>query len=94
MELDVFEKLEKRIGQVMDKLDRLREEKKQVAFSRSQTSGEIEQIRKICARLEEENQRLKAKLSKIDQINSQKELKIKKRLERLVEKLGLVDNLA
>lgn len=94
MQLEVLEKLEKKIGQALGRIDRLREENKQMSFSYNTMSIEVEEVKKISAKLEEENRRLKNKLSKSDQGKNQKELRIKKRIERLVEKLNLLESMA
>ena len=94
MQLEVLEKLEKKIGQALERIDRLREENKQMSSSYNTMSIEVEEAKKISAKLEEENRRLKDKLSKSDQGKNQKELRIKKRIERLVEKLNLLESMA
>ena len=94
MQLEVLEKLEKKIGQALERIDRLREENKQMSSSYNTMSIEVEEVKKISAKLEEENRRLKGKLSKSDQGKDQKELRIKKRIERLVEKLNLLESMA
>ena len=94
MQLEVLEKLEKKIGQALGRIDRLREENKQMSSSYNTMSIEVEEVKKISAKLEEENRRLKDKLSKSDQGKNQKELRIKKRIERLVEKLNLLESMA
>ena len=94
MQLEVLEKLEKKIGQALERIDRLREENKQMSSSYNTMSIEVEEVKKISAKLEEENRRLKDKLSKSDQGKNQKELRIKKRIERLVEKLNLLESMA
>lgn len=93
MQLETFDKLEKKIGQVLKAMDRLKEENKQLSSSYSELRVGIGGMKKTSGELEEENRKLKEKLSRIEQTRTQREMRIKAKLEKLVERLGALEGL-
>ncbi|HEX9917062.1 MAG TPA: hypothetical protein VGB16_04930 [candidate division Zixibacteria bacterium] len=94
MQLETFDKLEKKINLVLKAMDRLKEENKQLSSSYSELRVGIGGMKKTSGELEEENRKLKEKLSRIEQTRTQREMRIKAKLEKLVERLGALEGLS
>jgi FtsZ-binding cell division protein ZapB len=94
MQLETFDKLEKKISLVLKTMDRLKEENKQLSSSYSELRVGIGGMKKTSGELEEENRKLKEKLSRIEQTRTQREMRIRAKLEKLVERLGTLESLS
>jgi FtsZ-binding cell division protein ZapB len=87
MQLENFEKLEEKITRAIKIIDKLRQENQQISSSYSGLANQICQFEEKTKNLSLENERLKKEGD-----FKQKEEKIRRQLEKLLEKLTFVEN--
>lgn len=92
MQLENFEKLEEKINRAIKIIDKLRQENQQISSSYSGLANQIYQFEERTKSLSLENERLKRELKEVEGNLQQKEEKIRKQLEKLLEKLTFVEN--
>ena len=92
MQLENFEKLEEKITKTIKIIDKLRQENQQISSSYSGLADQIRQFEEKTKNLSLENERLKKQLKEKEGDFKQKEEKIRRQLEKLLEKLTFVEN--
>ncbi len=92
MQLENFEKLEEKITRVIKIIDKLRQENQQISSSYSGLANQICQFEEKTKNLSLENERLRKELKEKEGDFKQKEEKIRRQLEKLLEKLTFVEN--
>jgi FtsZ-binding cell division protein ZapB len=92
MQLENFEKLEEKITRAIKIIDKLRQENQQISSSYSGLANQICQFEEKTKNLSLENERLKKELKEKEGDFKQKEEKIRRQLEKLLEKLTFVEN--
>jgi FtsZ-binding cell division protein ZapB len=92
MQLENFEKLEEKITRAIKIIDRLRQENQQISSSYSGLTNQICQFEEKTKNLSLENERLKKELKEKEGDFKHKEEKIRRQLEKLLEKLTFVEN--
>jgi FtsZ-binding cell division protein ZapB len=92
MQLENFEKLEEKITKAIKIIDKLRQENQQISSSYSGLTDQICQFEEKTKNLSLENERLKKELKEKEGDFKHKEEKIRRQLEKLLEKLIIVEN--
>jgi FtsZ-binding cell division protein ZapB len=92
MQLENFEKLEEKITKAIKIIDKLRQENQQISSSYSGLADQICRFEEKTKNLSLENERLKKELKEKEGDFKQKEEKIRRQLEKLLEKLTFVEN--
>jgi len=92
MQLENFERLEEKITKVIKIIDKLKQENQQISSSYSGLANQIYQFEKKTKNLSLENERLKKELKDKEGDFKKKEEKIRRQLEKLLEKLTFVEN--
>jgi len=86
-----LEKLEQKINKVLELVDRLKEENKQVGSSYSTLSSKVFEIEEKNKILVQENSRLKAQIKEKQESIKNKEEKVKRRIENLLARLNITE---
>jgi chromosome segregation ATPase len=92
MQLENFERLEDKITRVIEVIDRLKQENRQISSSYSGLASQISQFEEKTRSLSLENERLQKELKDKEGDFKQKEEKIRKKLEKLLQKLTFIEN--
>lgn len=92
MQLENFERLEEKITKAIKIIDKLRQENQQISSSYSGLANQICLFEEKTKNLSLENERLKKELKEKEGDFKQKEEKIRRQLEKLLEKLTFVEN--
>jgi FtsZ-binding cell division protein ZapB len=93
MQLENFEKLEEKITKVIEVIDKLKQENRQISSSYSGLTSQISQFEEKTRSLGLENEKLKKELEDVQGDFKQKEEKIRKNLEKLLQKLTFIENI-
>ena len=93
MQLEHFEKLEEKITKVIEVIDKLKQENRQISSSYSGLTSQISQFEEKTRSLSLENEKLKKELEDAQGDFKQKEEKIRKNLEKLLQKLTFIENI-
>ena len=93
MQLENFERLEEKITKVIKIIDKLKQENQQISASYGGLTNQVSQFKEKTKDLSLENERLKKELKDKEGDFKQKEKKIRRQLERLLQKLTFVENL-
>jgi FtsZ-binding cell division protein ZapB len=93
MQLENFEKLEEKITKAIEVIDKLKQENRQISSSYSGLTSQISQFEERTRSLSLENERLKKELEDMEGDFKRKEEKIRKNLERLLQKLTFIENI-
>jgi FtsZ-binding cell division protein ZapB len=93
MQLENFEKLEERITKAIEVIDKLKQENRQISSSYSGLTSQISQFEEKTRSLSLENEKLKKELKDMEGGFKQKEERIRKNLERLLQKLTFIENI-
>jgi FtsZ-binding cell division protein ZapB len=92
MQLENFEKLEEKITKAIKIIDKLRQENQQISSSYSGLADQICRFEEKTKNLSLENEKLKKELKEKEGDFKQKEERIRRQLEKLLEKLTFVEN--
>lgn len=92
MQLENFERLEEKITKAIKIIDKLKEENQQISSSYSGLTNQISQFEEKTKSLSRENERLKKELKAKEGDFKQKKEKIRRQLEKLLQKLTFVEN--
>ena len=92
MQLENFERLEEKITKAIKIIDKLKEENQQISSSYSGLANQISQFEDKTKSLSRENERLKKELKAKEGDFKQKKEKIRRQLEKLLQKLTFVEN--
>jgi FtsZ-binding cell division protein ZapB len=92
MQLQNFERLEEKIIKVLKVIDRLKQENQLISSSYNGLANQVSQFEEKTRNLSLENKRLKKELKDKNGGFKQKEEKIRKQLEKLLQKLTFVEN--
>ncbi len=90
MQWESFEKLEQKINQVLEQVDKLREENAQVTNSYNSLSSRLFEIETKNKSLLQENGQLKAQIKQREESIKGKEEKIKRKLDNLLARLPII----
>ena len=93
MQLENFEKLEEKITKIIEVIDKLKQENRQISSSYSGLTSQISQFEQKTRSLSLENEKLKKELEDVQGDFKQKEVKIRKNLEKLLQKLTFIENI-
>jgi peptidoglycan hydrolase CwlO-like protein len=91
MQLESFQKLEQKINQVLELVDRVKEENKQVSSSYGALSAKVFETEQKNKNLEAENSLLKAQIKGKEGSIKNIELNIKRRIENLLSRLEAIE---
>ena len=91
--MEHFEKLEEKITKVIEVIDKLKQENRQISSSYSGLASRISQFEEKTRSLSLENEKLKKGLEGAQGDFKQKEEKIRKNLEKLLQKLTFIENI-
>ncbi len=91
--MENFEKLEEKITKAIEVIDKLKQENRQISSSYSGLTSQISQFEERTRSLSLENERLKKELEDMEGDFKRKEEKIRKNLERLLQKLTFIENI-
>ena len=87
MQLDKFERLEERIIQAMDLINHLKQENEEISSSYKKLTDEIQSFETVARSSATDAEKYKYELSTKEEDFIQKKEEIKKRVERLLERL-------
>ena len=87
MQLENFERLEEKIRQAVELIDKLKQENQEITFSYRKLEDQINNFEKGTKSLSLETERLKSELTYKERNFIEKREEIKRRLEKLLEKL-------
>ena len=93
MQLGSLEGLEERIKHAIQRIDELQEKNKKMSSSYDLLSHQMSEFEGKSKALLDENVKLKEEIKKIDFKIKSKEQELKHRIENLIQKLSLLDNL-
>ncbi len=91
MHWDSLEELELKINKVLELVDKLKEENRQVTSSYNKLSSNVFEIEGKNKGLAQENNQLKAQINERKESIRNKEEKIKRRIENLLARLSDID---
>lgn len=91
MRWDSLEKLEQKINQVLELVDRVKEENKQVSSSYSALSARAFEMEEKSKSLTEENSVLKAQIKDKEESIKNIEQNIRRRIEKLLSRLNSIE---
>jgi len=91
MHWDSLEELELKINKVLELVDKLKEENRQVTSSYNKLSSNVFEIEGKNKVLAQENNQLKAQIKEREESIRNKEEKIKRRIENLLARLSNID---
>jgi FtsZ-binding cell division protein ZapB len=92
MQLENFERLEEKITKVIKIIDKLKQENQQISSSHSGLTHQISQFEERTKNLSQENERLKKELKEKEGDFKQREVKIRRQIEKLLQKLTFIEN--
>ena len=92
MRLENFERLEEKITKIIKILDKLKQENQQISSSYSGLANQISLFENKTKNLSMENEKLKKELKDKEGDFTKKEEKIRRQLEKLMQKLTFVEN--
>ena len=92
MQLENFERLEEKITKVVKIIDKLKQENEQISSAYNGLANQVCQFEEKTKNLSSENERLKKELEEKEGSFKQKEDKIRRQIEKLLEKLTFVEN--
>ncbi len=87
MELENFEKLEEKIRQAVELIDKLKQENQEITSSFRKLEDQIDSFQKGTKNLGLETDKLKSQLARKEKDFMEKKEEIRKRLQKLLEKL-------
>lgn len=87
MQLENFERLEEKITQLVELIDRLRQENQEISSSYRRLADQVHDIEKGKENLNLEAEKLRDELARRERDFAEKKGEIKRRLEKLLEKL-------
>lgn len=87
MQLEKFARLEEKIIQAMELIDRLKKENEEISSSYKKLAEEMDDFKKNTNNLNLESERLRQTLTWKERDLTQKKEEIKKRVEKLMERL-------
>lgn len=90
--MENFERLEEKITKAIKVIDKLKQENQQISSSYSGLANQISQFEEKTKNLSLENEKLKKALKDKEGDFKQKEAKIRRQLEKLLQKLTFVEN--
>ncbi len=92
MELEKFNKLEKKITKVVEVIDKLRQENQQISSSYAGLSLQVSRFEEKTKDLSLENEKLRKELKQKEGDFKNRKDKTKRQLERLLAKLTFLDD--
>jgi FtsZ-binding cell division protein ZapB len=92
MELENFEKLEEKIRQAVDLIDKLKHENQEITSSFRKLEDQMGSFEKSGKNLSLEAERLKSELSRKEREFVEKREEVKRRLQKLLDKLVPLDS--
>jgi len=87
MQLENFERLEEKIRQAVELIDKLRQENQEITSSYGKLEDQISNFEKNRKGLNSEAERLRGELARKERNFTKKREEIKRKLEKLLEKL-------
>lgn len=87
MQLENFERLEEKIMQLVELIDRLRQENEEISSSYRRLADQVQDVEKGKEKLNLEAEKLRDELARRERDFAEKKGEIKRRLEKLLEKL-------
>ncbi|MCK4385469.1 MAG: hypothetical protein KAW52_04315 [candidate division Zixibacteria bacterium] len=90
--MENFERLEEKITKIIKILDKLKQENQQISSSYSGLANQISLFENKTKNLSLENEKLKKELKDKEGDFTKKEEKIRRQLEKLMQKLTFVEN--